>query len=141
MTANSNITTVKPVEEYPILLRAAWFLLIGLWLSGIWITVAWVLMVSVIGLPIGLVMINYVPAVLTLKKTGGVEISDGVTKKVITTPQHSFFLRAIYFIVIGWWFSFFWAGIGWMLSATILGLPFGVLMLNSLPAVTTLQRG
>ncbi|MFK7800810.1 MAG: hypothetical protein AB8G95_04190, partial [Anaerolineae bacterium] len=98
MTANSNITTVKPVEEYPILLRAAWFLLIGLWLSGIWITVAWVLMVSVIGLPIGLVMINYVPAVLTLKKTGGVEISDGVTKKVITTPQHSFFLRAIYFI-------------------------------------------
>lgn len=141
MTANSNITTVKPVQEYPILLRAAWFLLIGLWLSGIWITVAWILMVTVIGLPIGLVMINYVPMVLTLKKTGGVEISDGVNKKVITTPQHSFLLRAIYFVTIGWWFSFFWASIGWMLSATILGLPFGALMLNSLPAVTTLQRG
>jgi len=141
VTANSNITTVKQVQEYPILLRAAWFLLIGLWLSGIWITVAWVLMVTVIGLPIGLVMINYVPMVLTLKKTSGVEISDGVNKKVITTPQHGFLLRAIYFVVIGWWFSFLWASVGWMLSATILGLPFGALMLNSLPAVTTLQRG
>lgn len=141
MTENSKITTIKQVQEYPFLLRAAWFLLLGLWLSGIWITVAWILMVSIIGLPIGLLMINYVPTVLTLKRYGGVEISDGINKKVIATPQHNFLIRAIYFVFVGWWFSFIWASVGWMLSATILGLPFGALMLNSLPAVTTLQRG
>lgn len=141
MTANSNMTTIKSVQEYPFVLRAAWFLLIGLWLSGIWISVAWVCMVSVIGLPLGLLMINYVPTVLTLKRFGGVEVSDGVHKQVIATPQHGFPVRTIYFVLIGWWFSFIWATVGWMLSATIFGLPFGALMLNSLPAVTTLQRG
>ena len=134
-------TTIKQIDEFPFLLRAAWFLLIGLWLSGFWIATAWILMVTVIGLPIGLIMINYVPTILTLKKYGGVEISDGENKKIVQTPQHSFIIRAIYFVLIGWWFSFIWAGIGWALSATILGLPFGALMLNSLPAVTTLQRG
>lgn len=134
-------TTIKQIDEFPFLLRAAWFLLIGLWLSGFWIATAWILMVTVIGLPIGLIMINYVPTILTLKKYGGVEISDGENKKIVQPPQHSFIIRAIYFVLIGWWFSFIWAGIGWALSATILGLPFGALMLNSLPAVTTLQRG
>lgn len=141
MTEHSNVTSIKPIQEYPLLLRAVWFLIIGLWFSGIWITVAWVLMVSIIGLPIGILMINYVPAILTLKRSGGVEINDGVNIRIVTTPQHGFFIRAVYFVVIGWWFSFIWASVGWMLSATIIGLPFGVLMLSSLPAVTTLQRG
>jgi hypothetical protein len=41
---------------------------------------------------------------------------------------------------MGWWLSLIWAGVAWLLCATIIGLPFGVLMLNALPAVTTLHR-
>jgi hypothetical protein len=31
--------------------------------------------------------------------------------------------------------------VGYILCASIIGLPFGVLMLHTLPAITTLQRG
>ena len=52
-------------------------------------------------------------------------------------------LRAVYFLVFGLWFSAIWAGIAWVLCVTIIGLPFGLWMLNRLPQVTTLrpQRG
>ncbi|MBK8432432.1 MAG: hypothetical protein IPL28_14560 [Chloroflexi bacterium] len=50
-------------------------------------------------------------------------------------------MRALYFLVIGWWFSLIWATLGWLLCLTIIGLPLGVVMLNTLPAVTTLQAG
>ena len=47
-------------------------------------------------------------------------------------PQNPFILRAIYFVLIGWWFSLIWSLLGWLLCVTIIGLPLGVLMLNRL---------
>jgi uncharacterized membrane protein YccF (DUF307 family) len=58
----------------------------------------------------------------------------------LPAAQPPFLLRAVYFVVIGWWFSLLWAAVAWLLCATILGLPLGVLMLNALPLVTTLRR-
>ncbi len=54
--------------------------------------------------------------------------------------QNPFILRAIYFLLIGWWLSLIWSLLGWLLCVTIIGLPLGVLMLNRLPEVTTLMR-
>ncbi len=51
----------------------------------------------------------------------------------------NFILRAIYFLVFGLWFSAIWASIAWVLCVTIIGLPFGLWMLNRLPQVTTLR--
>jgi hypothetical protein len=50
-------------------------------------------------------------------------------------------VHGLYFVVIGWWFSLLWAGLGWLLCTSIIGLPLGVVMSNSLPVVTTLQIG
>ena len=55
-------------------------------------------------------------------------------------PQPPFLLRALYFILIGFWFSLIWALLGWLFCVSIIGLPLGVWMLNRLPAVTTLMR-
>jgi uncharacterized membrane protein YccF (DUF307 family) len=49
-------------------------------------------------------------------------------------------VRAIYFVLFGWWFSLLWAALAWALCATIIGLPLGVMMLHALPTVTTLHQ-
>lgn len=53
--------------------------------------------------------------------------------------QHGFITRALYFIFIGWWFGFFWLNLGFALCATVILLPLGLMMLNRLPQVLTLQ--
>ncbi len=130
----------------PFPIRALYFILIGWWLTGLWINVAWALNATVIGLPLGLLMINRVPQVLTLKPvsqraTARVD-ENGQLVNIRTTgvPQHHWLLRLIYFLLIGWWVSFFWANLAWILCVTIIGLPFGIMMFNKLPAVTTLMR-
>jgi len=56
--------------------------------------------------------------------------------------QHPFLLRALYFLVIGFWFSLVWTLLAWLLSLVTLGLafPLSFWMFNRVPAVTTLAR-
>ena len=131
----------EPIRSVPFLLRVIWFFVLGWELAAIWILVAWVLNATIIGLSLGLWMINRVPQVLTLKARPGAFVNDDHGRHFIGANQPPFLLRALYFLLIGWWFSLIWAVIGWLLCLTIIGLPIGVLMLNALPLVTTLQRG
>jgi hypothetical protein len=66
--------------------------------------------------------------------------NGGVMVNVDHIQQNSFLVRAIYFFLIGWWLGLIWTIIGYCLCLTILLLPFGLLMLNRLPAVLTLYR-
>lgn len=142
MTDNIKTTKVERVNELPFLIRAIWFFLFGWELTAGWILVAWVLNVTIIGLPLGVWMLDRVPQVLTLKARPGAYVSEADGRKTfIKVKQPPFIIRALYFIVFGWWFSLIWAMLGWLLCLTIIGLPLGVIMLNTLPAVTTLQAG
>lgn len=124
-----------------LILRLVYFIFIGLWLSGIWATVAWVLSVTIIGLPFGLWMLNRLPQVATLQpQTKDVYVSETGEVYTHATPQHNFFVRAIYFLLIGWWFSAIWIGVAWGLSASIIGLPISFWMFNRVPGVLTLAR-
>jgi uncharacterized membrane protein YccF (DUF307 family) len=131
----------ESVREIPFVLRVIWFFLFGWELAGIWILIAWLLNATIIGLPLGLWMIDRVPQVLTLKARPGAWETDLTSGRRQYRPgeQLPWLVRGLYFIVVGWWFSLLWAGLGWLLCASIIGLPLGVLMLNALPAVTTLQ--
>lgn len=126
------------------LIRAIWFLFFGWWLSFWWIALAWLLNLTVIGLPLGLTMLNRVPSVLTLqgqKKQLSVTQHDGVTLiQNSNIAQLPMWLRASYFVLIGWWASLAFAMMAWGLSVLILTLPLGLLMFNFLPQVTTLRR-
>ncbi|MCI0393536.1 MAG: YccF domain-containing protein [Chloroflexi bacterium] len=138
------VSKVKhPVREIPFLLRVIWFFVLGWELAGAWILIAWALNATIIGLPLGLWMIDRVPQVLTLKARPGAWVVDLTSGRArfMAVRQPSWLIRLAYFVVIGWWFSLIWAAVAWVLCATIIGLPFGVLMLHALPAVTTLQRG
>jgi uncharacterized membrane protein YccF (DUF307 family) len=126
------------------LLTLVWFVLVGWWASALWIGLAWALIALIITMPIGLIMINYVPLVATLRQpsaayTAGV---DGAAAglRASDLPQHPFLLRALYFILIGWWFSAAWLAVAWAASVTIIGIPLAIWMYNRVPAITTLRR-
>ena len=91
-------------------------------------------------------MLNRIPQVMTLKPvrtqtqvtaTGGVVV---VSQGQVT--QQSFWLRALYFIAIGWWLSGLWLGFAWgLIGATFgLGLPIAFWMFDRTPAIVTLAR-
>lgn len=142
MSTTNAMKVRQPVKEIPFLIRVIYFFVLGWELTGVWVLVAWLLNVTIVFLPLGLWMIDRVPQVLTLKMRPGsyvVTTKDGQTR-FVTERQPMFLLRAIYFIVFGWWLSLIWALLAWLLCATIIGLPIGVVMLNALPFVTTLHR-
>jgi uncharacterized membrane protein YccF (DUF307 family) len=139
--------TNQVVQEsgVPLLLRILYFFLFGWWATGVWINVAWFLNAILIGLPLGVWMLNRVPQVLTLRPTKQVLVMDyegGQPVRIRTTglTQHAWPLRLIYFVLIGWWLSFLWSNAAWLISATVIGLPLGIWMFNRLPALTTLMR-
>ena len=133
----------QPVGQVPFLLRVVWFFLLGWELAGAWILIAWVFNATFIGLPVGLWMIDRVPQVLTLKSRSGNWVVDQKSgrSQYLPVEQLSWAVRLPYFLLIGWWLSLMWATIAWLFCATIIGLPIGIIMLHSLPAATTLQRG
>jgi uncharacterized membrane protein YccF (DUF307 family) len=126
------------------LLRAVYFVLVGWWATLVWINVAWALNATIIGLPLGLWMINRVPQVLTLRPMA-VEREvhmrgDRVYVETRDVRQYGCLIRLLYFLVIGSWASLIWANVAWLLCVSIIGLPIGLAMFNSLPTVTTLMR-
>jgi uncharacterized membrane protein YccF (DUF307 family) len=142
MTTNSY---VRESPGFPFILRVLWFIFIGWHITFWWILAAWLLNLTIIGMPLGLWMLNRVPLVLTLRTQRSYSVGEIRDGKVVewhtqSVPQNPFILRALYFVLIGWWFSLIWSLLGWLLCVTIIGLPLGVLMLNRLPEVTTLMR-
>jgi len=85
-------------------------------------------------------MLNRTPIVLTLRIPRGYTVTELQDGSYQSASQRSWLVRLIYFVFIGWWFSLGWSLVAWFLCVTIIGLPLGVLMLNRLPAVTTLMR-
>lgn len=155
---NVNVTVAAPAPAAPVvvvaqhaggpgcLVRALYFLFVGLWLGLLWTGVAWFLLVTILGLPLGLLMLNRLPQVMTLKPVrtttqvavqgGAVLVSQGAL------AQHPFLLRALYFVLIGWWFSGLWLSLAWGLVGVTfgLGLPLAFWMFDRTPAIVTLAR-
>lgn len=138
---------VHPRDQGPgCLIRILYFIFVGLWLGGIVTIAAWVLNVTIIGLPLGLWLLNRLPQLMTLKPVptqGKVSVVDGkVVYRETSMPAHPFLLRALYFLLIGWWFSLVWLILAWLLTGLSLGLglPLAFWMFDQVPALTTLAR-
>ncbi len=129
-----------------LLVRALWFLFIGLWLGAACTVLAWLLLLTIIGLPLGLYIINRLPRIMTLKPVPlrlHVTVQNGVTiVRQGAVAQRPFAVRALYFLLVGSWASLVWLLIAWALvGATLgLGLPLAFWMFDRVPAVTTLAR-
>jgi len=141
-------STVRVEQERGpgLLLRAIYFIFIGLWLGGVWTTIAWVLNVSIIGLPLGLLMLNRLPQVMTLKPVRTnrylVQTDGRWVTRTYSGDQPSFLARTLYFILIGWWFSALWLLAAWAITGITLGLglPIAFWMFDRVPAITTLSK-
>ena len=126
------------------LIQVIWFIFLGWWLGAIAIAVAWVLNVSVIGLPIGAVILNNIPKILALQEPERhlkTATKGGETVIVESeAEQPNILLRAVFFVLIGWWWSAVWLALGYLLCATILLLPIGLQTFRLAPTMTTLRR-
>lgn len=122
------------MTQRSLLTRALWFVIVGWWLTPIVLNVAWFLNVTIIGIPLGIKLINLVPTVLTLREPRSLSEAD------YAPDQHSLAIRALYFVLVGWWASFIWANAAVLISLTIVGLPIAIWMANRLPYVTSLYR-
>lgn len=122
-----------------LILRIIWFILVGWWLGGVLSAVAWFLNATIIGLPVGLWIINRLPTFITLRpQEQDMVLQDGVL--TYGKDQRPFLLRAVYFLLVGWWFSAVWMAVAYILVVSILGSPFAFWMYGRVGAVTTLFR-
>lgn len=85
-------------------------------------------------------MINRLPGVITLRSQEQQlrVVALGVLAQ--GQEQRSFWLRAIYFVLVGWWLSGLWMGMAYALVLVIIGIPFAFWMFGRVGAVTTLYR-
>ena len=146
---NVNAQTPQMVTAPPqgpgFLARAVWFVLIGWWLTAIMIVIAYVLALSILGLPFAFYLFNRIPAFLTLRgrsKTYQVETTADGTRYLTAAnvEQRPMLMRAIWFILVGFWFGAIWMAVAYVLCVLIVTLPFGLAMFNRVGAVMTLLR-
>ncbi len=137
------------VTEYQrgpnLLIRFLWWLFIGWWLSGIVVTIAWVALITIIGIPLGIYLINRLPTVLTLRpRTRTWSLGTDETGATVVDErgraQVAWPIRGIWFVLVGWWASGIWMGLAWLIQLTVIGLPISLLMFNRTPFIASLYR-
>jgi uncharacterized membrane protein YccF (DUF307 family) len=139
-----NVVFVSGGSGPGLLVRVIWFLFIGWWVGFLWITLAYLFIVLIITIPIGVMMLNRVPQVMTLKARPGLTVQqiDGVT--VLTQgaqrPQINILVRAVYFVFIGLWLGAAWVYVAYFLCLTIIGLPLAFWMFDRVPLVNSLRQ-
>ncbi|MHB1131637.1 MAG: YccF domain-containing protein [Chloroflexota bacterium] len=122
-----------------ILLRLLWFVLVGWWLGLLVSGLAWVLNLTIIGLPLGLMLINRLPVIVTLRPQ---EQSWRLEGNVLVKgqQQYPFLVRALWFFFIGDWLSGVWLLVAYAALLTVVLIPLAFWMYGRIGAVTTLYR-
>ncbi len=126
-----------------------WFVFVGWWAAQLWIGIAWFAMLTIIGVPLAIFMINRVSGVIALRPSASarnnqtrVTVQDGTTTVEVGagTQQINLLVRIFWFLAFGWWLSAIWMEIAYLLCFIIIGLPLGLRMFDYTPTVLTLRR-
>jgi len=121
-----------------LLFRILYFLLFGWWLGALAGGLALLLCATFIGLPIGTMILNRLPGILTLQPDGE-PCLDGYHHRHYR-EEIPMLLRIIYFFVLGWEIGVVMLIVGYLLIVTVIGAPLGVIILSYLPLGMTLSR-
>jgi uncharacterized membrane protein YccF (DUF307 family) len=138
-------TVIAHTSGPNLLVRFLWWLLIGWWASGIVVALAWIALTTIVGIPLGIWLINRLPSVLTLRpRTRTWTIGEDEEGRTVVSergrPQIAWPIRGLWFVLVGWWASAIWMGAAWLIQLTIIGLPISLLMFNRTPFVASLYR-
>ncbi len=117
------------------LIQLLYFVFIGWWLGALAISLAYLLFLTIIGMPLGVMIINKIPLLIALRNTEPV-ISIAGQK----TKQRNILIRIIWFLLLGWELTALWLAIAYLFCDTIIGLPIGFWMFDKTPAVLTLHK-
>lgn len=126
-----------------LLIRLAWFYFIGLWVGAFWLGAAWFFCATIVGIPIGTWMFNKAPRIMTLQPeetVRAVNVKGKVAYVFEEMPQPPFLMRAVWFLVFGWWVGALWIKLALALSLTFVLAPVSFWMINRAPFVMTLRR-
>ena len=145
MEAAMSQTVIVHKSGPNLLVRFVWWLFIGWWASGIVVTIAWLALITIIGIPLGIWLINRLPSVLTLRpRTRAWLIGQDANGRTIISeqarPQPSWIVRGLWFVLIGWWASGLWMALAWVIQLTVIGIPLALLMFNRTPFIASLYR-
>jgi uncharacterized membrane protein YccF (DUF307 family) len=140
ITNTVHIGAAQPAPYYrtqsgtTLLVRVVWFFFVGWWLGFLWTLLAWGFNLTLIGLPVGLMMLNATPKVTTLRA----QSRQRYYPHQPAPYEQPFLLRTIWFVLIGWWASLLWVLLAYGLSVTILLMPIAFWMYDRVPTITTL---
>jgi uncharacterized membrane protein YccF (DUF307 family) len=124
-----------------IVVRLIWFVCAGWWLTGLVSLLAWALAATIIGIPLSISLLNRIPQVATLRMSTpeAIALVDG-TVAIQHRRQRAFWVRAVYYLLIGWWFTAIWLTLAWTLVLSIIGIPLAFVMYGAVGSVLTLKR-
>ena len=135
--SNRENTPVVAVKQGPgCLIQILWFVFIGWWLGSFAVAAAYVMFLLIVTIPVGIAILNNIPMIMALRQPDRLVTAYGE----VSVPQHNFLLRALWFIFVGWWLAGIALTIGYALCMTIIGLPFGFVIFDMVPAMLTLRR-
>lgn len=135
--SNREDTPVVAVKQGPgCLIQILWFVFIGWWLGSFAVGAAYVMFLLIVTIPVGIAILNNIPMIMALRQPDRLVTAYGE----VNVPQHNFLLRALWFIFVGWWLAGIALTIGYALCMTIIGLPFGFVIFDMVPAMLTLRR-
>ncbi len=144
--ARPQVVLVREGQEgHGCLVQTLWFLVFGWWMSQLAVVVGYLLVATVLLMPLGFALLNRVPYLATLRRAArvtnaSVQEDGAVVVERSDKPQRPFWQRALYFLVIGWWFALIVLELGWLLTATVLLAPVGLALMGWFPTAITLRR-
>ena len=99
---------------------------------------------TLIGIPGAIWVINRIPQIMTLKSSRRLQVSNndsGVTVIGYSDrEQRRWWVRAIYYVLVGWWATFVWLLLLWIAGILIITLPISFWMAGQTGKVQTLRR-
>ena len=81
----------------------------------------WLFTVLIITTPIGRYILNRLPQIITLRPSSQavrakIDEYGNTVVETVDIPQRPFIWRAVYFLMVGWWFSALWLVLAWVIS-------------------------
>ena len=89
---------------------------------------------TIIGLPLAFIVFNQLPLILTLRPRSPGAGDDGTAEQLV------WWIRGIWFVLVGWWLGGIYLGVAWFLCVILITLPIGLYLMNRVGGVMTLLR-